>query len=134
MENNELILRYGCNPHQAPARIFSRTGSLPIKVLNGREEELADFGKLMHESWMLKRSLTQSITSEPIDEIYQAAMEAGASGGKLLGAGGGGFMLFFAKPEIQPKVRERLGNLLYVPFNFSDLGSQIVYYAPENNV
>ena len=104
-----------------------------INVLNGRQEGYTDFGKLLHESWLVKRSLTLHITSTFIDEIYDAAMEAGALGGKLLGAGGGGFMLFFVKPEIQHKVKKTLNRLLYVPFSFHDLGSQIIYYAPENN-
>ena len=104
-----------------------------IDVLNGRQEGYTNFGKLLHESWLIKRNLTPRITSQLIDEIYEAATEAGVLGGKLLGAGGGGFMLLFAKPEIQYKVKEKLNKLLYVPFSFHDLGSQIVYYAPENN-
>ena len=104
-----------------------------VKILNGSQDGYDDFGRLLHESWMVKRSLTPRITSPHIDEIYESAREAGALGGKLLGAGGGGFMLFFAKPEIQPKIREKLNKVLYVPFKFHDLGSQIVYYAPEQN-
>lgn len=104
-----------------------------VEILNGNQNGYADFGKLLHESWMVKRSLTERVSSPEIDEIYQAAREAGALGGKLLGAGGGGFMLFFARPDIQSKIREKLNKLLYVPFNFHDLGSQIVYYAPEQN-
>jgi len=104
-----------------------------ISVLNGRQEEYKNFGKLLHESWLIKRKLTPRITNQFIDEIYEAAIEAGASGGKLLGAGNGGFILFFVKPELHHKVKERLNKLLYVPFSFHDLGSQIVYYAPENN-
>lgn len=104
-----------------------------VEVLNGSQNGYTDFGKLLHESWTIKRSLTEQVSSPVIDEIYQAAMEAGALGGKLLGAGGGGFMLLFAKPETQPKIKEKLNKLLYVPFNFHDLGSQIVYYAPEQN-
>ena len=104
-----------------------------IEILYGRPEDYADFGRLLHDSWMLKRGLTTSITNPAIDEIYQAARDAGALGGKLLGAGGGGFMLFFVPPERRQKVRDRLAKLLYVPFAFHDLGSQIVYYAPEEN-
>ena len=104
-----------------------------IATLSGIDDRIIDFGKLLHESWMLKRSLTQQITNASIDEIYDAGMESGALGGKLLGAGGGGFMLFFVKPELQQNVREKLNKLLYVPFNFHDLGSQIIYYAPEKN-
>jgi D-glycero-alpha-D-manno-heptose-7-phosphate kinase len=104
-----------------------------VAILNGNQSGYVDFGKLLHESWMVKRSLTERISSPEIDEIYQAAREAGALGGKLLGAGGGGFMLFFARPDIQSKIMAKLNKLLYVPFNFHDLGSQIVYYAPEQN-
>jgi len=104
-----------------------------VNILNGGEDGYADFGKLLHEAWMLKRSLTPQISNSHIDEIYDAARAAGATGGKLLGAGGGGFMLLFATPQAQPRIKERLSKLLHVPFNFHDLGSQIVYYAPEQN-
>jgi len=104
-----------------------------VNVLNGSQDGYDDFGKLLDESWKLKRSLTERITSPLINEIYDTAREAGALGGKLLGAGGGGFMLLFARPEIQQRIREKLNKLLYVPFNFHDLGSQIIYYAPEQN-
>ena len=104
-----------------------------INILNGSEGTLMDFGKLLHETWKLKHSLTQSITTPFVDEVYEAGLEAGASGGKLLGAGGGGFILFFVKPELQHNVKEKLKKLLYVPFKFENLGSQIIYYAPEDN-
>jgi D-glycero-alpha-D-manno-heptose-7-phosphate kinase len=104
-----------------------------INTLNGSQDKLMDFGKLLHETWKIKRSLTQHITNTAIDEIYEAGMESGAVGGKLLGAGGGGFILFFVKPELQQNVKEKLRKLLYVPFKFHNLGSQIVYYAPEEN-
>jgi D-glycero-alpha-D-manno-heptose-7-phosphate kinase len=102
-----------------------------LDTLNGSQDRLTDFGKLLHESWKIKRSLTAHITNSWIDEVYEAGIEAGAIGGKLLGAGGGGFMLFFVTPELQHNVKEKLGKLLYVPFRFHDLGSQIIYYAPE---
>ena len=92
--------------------------------------DLADFGVLLHESWKLKKSLTAKISSPVIDDIYQTARRAGAVGGKLLGAGGGGFLLLFVKPEDQPMVREALRNLLQVPFSFETLGSQIIFYQP----
>ena len=104
-----------------------------VKVLNSHQDNYDYFGKLLHETWQLKRGLTPRITNSLIDEIYEAARGAGALGGKLLGAGGGGFILLFAQPEIQQKIKEKLNRLLYVPFNFHDLGSQIVYYAPEQN-
>lgn len=102
-----------------------------ITILNGMDDRISDFGKLLHESWLLKRSLTPQISSASLDEIYQAGIDSGAEGGKLLGAGGGGFMLFFVRPELHQNVREKLNKLLYVPFNFHNLGSQIIYYAPE---
>ena len=101
-----------------------------ISILN-RSGDLTDFGKILHESWTLKRSLTDKISTSQIDEIYEAAREAGAVGGKLLGAGGGGFMLLFARPEDQPSIRGRLRQLLQVPFRFEAHGSQIVVYEPN---
>lgn len=104
-----------------------------IGILNGGDSDISDFGKLLHESWTLKRSLTDKISTPQVDAIYSDALEAGALGGKLLGAGGGGFILFFVEPEKQQAVKEKLKNLLYVPFRFESLGSQIIYYVPENN-
>lgn len=104
-----------------------------VNTLNSSQDRLVDFGKLLDETWQIKRSLTPRITNSFIDEVYEAAIEAGTEGGKLLGAGGGGFMLFFVKPELQNRVKERLKKLLYVPFKFEGLGSQIIYYAPEEN-
>jgi D-glycero-alpha-D-manno-heptose-7-phosphate kinase len=107
-----------------------------ISVLNSNSSnssDIADFGRLLHEAWMIKRSLTNKITTPLIDNIYETAIKAGALGGKLLGAGGGGFILFFVAPKDQPKVKEELKNLLYVPFKFENLGSQIIYYAPGDN-
>ena len=104
-----------------------------IDILNSSDSDITDFGRLLHESWMIKRSLTDKISTSQVDKIYETAMQAGALGGKLLGAGGGGFILFFVEPKFQPMVKEKLKNLLYVPFKFEDLGSQIIYYAPANN-
>ena len=104
-----------------------------VEIISGNQDGYDDFGKLLHETWQLKRSLTERISNPQVDEIYQTAIGAGALGGKLLGAGGGGFMLLFARPEVQPEIRKKLSKLLYVPFTFHDMGSQIVYYAPEQN-
>ena len=101
-----------------------------VSVLAG-DRDLAEFGELLHEAWMVKRSLTSKITTPMIDDIYEAARRAGASGGKLLGAGGGGFMLFFAKPEAHAHIKAALPGLLQVPFRFEGLGSQIVFYQQE---
>jgi D-glycero-alpha-D-manno-heptose-7-phosphate kinase len=99
-------------------------------VTNGNRE-LDEFGRLLHESWEIKRTLTQKISNSNIDEIYQAGLSAGALGGKLLGAGGGGFMLFYVPPERREALRSRLKKLLCVPFNFSNRGSHVVVYEPE---
>lgn len=101
-----------------------------INILHGNR--IKDFGKLLHESWKLKRSLSQKITTPHIDDIYNIARKAGVIGGKLLGAGGGGFMLFFADPGKQERIKDKLRNLLWVPFGFDSLGSQIIFYQPNS--
>lgn len=93
--------------------------------------DIRDFGRLLHESWLLKQSIAKEIAPEPITKIYSRAMEAGAIGGKLLGAGGGGFMLIFADPEKQPAVLNALHDLLLVPFNFEKHGSQIIFHDQD---
>jgi D-glycero-alpha-D-manno-heptose-7-phosphate kinase len=100
-------------------------------IVGDSRRSLDDFGRLLHEGWQLKRSLTSKITTPEIDEIYQAGRDAGALGGKLLGAGGGGFMLFFVPPERRQELQQRLKKLLCVPFSFSQKGSQVVVYEPE---
>jgi D-glycero-alpha-D-manno-heptose-7-phosphate kinase len=92
---------------------------------------IADFGKMLHESWKLKRTLTHNITNSGIDAIYDAGLRAGAAGGKLLGAGGGGFMLFFVPPEKRAALRTALQKLLCIPFATSSRGSHVVVYEPE---
>lgn len=101
-----------------------------IKILTSNSD-IKDFGRLLHESWMMKRQIAAGISPAFIDTIYSAGLEAGALGGKLLGAGGGGFILFFVEPELQPQVCNALKNLLLVPFKFENSGSQIIFY--ENN-
>ncbi|VVC76470.1 D-glycero-alpha-D-manno-heptose 7-phosphate kinase [Aquicella siphonis] len=86
------------------------------------------FGELLHEAWMLKRQLSSKIAPAYVDEIYAKARAAGAVGGKLLGAGGGGFMLFFVDPERKLDVCDALEELLLVPFEFESSGSQIIFY------
>lgn len=96
------------------------------------EADLSQFGELLHETWMLKRQISHKIATTFIDTLYTKAREAGAIGGKLLGAGGGGFMLFFVKPDDKPKVCEALKDLLLVPFDFESSGSQIIFYEQLN--
>jgi len=98
-------------------------------ILGSPSQPLDQLGQLLHEGWMLKRELSPAVSNGKIDELYEAAMSAGALGGKLLGAGGGGFLLVYAPPEAQPRVRERLKNLIAVNFRF-DGGSKIVVYEP----
>jgi D-glycero-alpha-D-manno-heptose-7-phosphate kinase len=112
------------------AAMYDLVGEAENIVVNG-SRPLGEFGHLLHESWKIKRSLTQKISSPEIDEIYEAGLNAGAIGGKLLGAGGGGFMLFFVPPEKRAALRERLKKLLCVPFSFSTKGSDVVVYEPE---
>jgi D-glycero-alpha-D-manno-heptose-7-phosphate kinase len=101
------------------------------EIIANPARSLDEFGRLLHHSWQIKRTLTQKISNPIIDEIYEAGLSAGALGGKLLGAGGGGFMLFFVPPERREALRMRLKKLLCVPFTFSNRGSHVVVYEPE---
>ena len=101
-----------------------------VRILQS-QEELDGFGRLLHEGWKLKRSLTDKISTPLIDEIYEAAYRAGALGGKILGAGGGGFLLLFVRPEQQPQVQQVLKDLLRVPVQFENSGSRIIFYEPD---
>ena len=101
------------------------------KVLHSNAD-LAEFGRLLHESWQIKRTLSGRISTTQVDEMYARARTAGAIGGKLLGAGGGGFMLLFARPEHHEQVRKALAGYLHVPFRFEFLGSQIIFYDRIN--
>lgn len=99
-----------------------------VKILNCDISNLHDFGKLLGETWKLKKKLSDKVSTSYIDEIYETGINAGALGGKILGAGGGGFILFFVPEEKKIKIKETFKNLLYIPFEFEDMGSQIIYY------
>lgn len=101
-------------------------------LVSGRD--LAELGRLLHDAWRAKQSLSASITNGRIDELYAEARRAGALGGKIVGAGGGGFMLFFVPPNAQSLVRERLRRLIYVPFKFDFGGSQVIFFDPEEDL
>ena len=103
-------------------------------VLVDQSSDLDEFGRLLHHTWELKRGIASGISTDSIDGMYQKAMQAGALGGKLLGAGGGGFLLFYVAPEQQQAVREALSDLMYIPFRFENGGTSIVHYAPETFV
>ena len=106
--------------------------SQALEILNGND--LLRFGKLLDESWKIKRTLSDKISTTHIDDLYAAAISAGAIGGKLLGAGGGGFVLLFVEPGKKQKVRECLKDLLEVPIRFENLGSQIIVYQPNTGI
>ena len=100
------------------------------KILTGNGD-LSDFGRLLDHTWRLKRGITNKISTNSIDSLYSLALDSGALGGKLLGAGGGGFLLFYVEDEYKNSVRKALSNLMEVPFNFENSGTNILYYAPE---
>jgi D-glycero-alpha-D-manno-heptose-7-phosphate kinase len=102
-----------------------------VKILQDAKEPIDHFGDLLREAWIYKRSLSSTVSSKFIDELYETALSAGATGGKILGAGGGGFFLIFARPACQPAVREALKTLTYVPVRFESDGSQVVFYQPD---
>jgi len=95
-------------------------------------KDLNAFGELLHQAWEAKRSLESSISSSQIDDYYNRAIRAGALGGKLLGAGGGGFLLFFCEPHLQENLRAELAELVHVPFQFERQGSKIVYVSDDS--
>jgi D-glycero-alpha-D-manno-heptose-7-phosphate kinase len=100
-------------------------------VLESKHGDLDEFGRLLHHTWLLKRGINSQVSTSELDLIYERARRAGALGGKLLGAGGGGFFVFYVPKEQQPAVRAALHDLLYVPFEFEDGGSRILHYKPE---
>lgn len=104
------------------------------RILTDKHSDLDDFGRLLHETWKLKRQTGNKISTGDIDSLYERAMNAGALGGKLLGAGGGGFLLFYVPEENQKFLAESLSELLLVPFEFENNGTDIIYYDPENYV
>ncbi len=100
------------------------------KTITSPNRNLNEFGTLMNETWELKKKLSNKITKPEIEEMYETAIRNGAIGGKLCGAGGGGFMVLYVEPQNQPKVKEALKDYLYVPFNFDFNGSKIIVYKP----
>ena len=101
------------------------------KIIASGKDDFVDFGRLLNETWQLKRKLSSKITTRDIDDIYETAVKSGAVGGKLCGAGGGGFIVFYVEPENQKKVKEALSNFLHVPFKFDFSGSEIMVYKPN---
>ena len=96
------------------------------------ECDINEFGKLLDYTWKLKRGITSIISNDSIDEMYNRAMKAGALGGKLLGAGGGGFILLYVEKDKQENVKNALADLLYIPFEFENDGTKVIYYQSED--
>ena len=110
------------------SQIMSQVDTAQKILING---ELDDFGRLLHEAWVLKRGINSAVSTNAIDNYYNIARNAGALGGKLLGAGGGGFLLLYVTKDKQQSVREKLSDLKEIPFKFENGGSKILYYAAE---
>ncbi|BEV17729.1 kinase [Herbaspirillum sp. DW155] len=121
------------NLHQRQAQLHRMREMVDeaIAILQSETIAIDEIGKLLHESWLCKRALSDKVSTSEIDHLYQEAIKAGAIGGKIMGAGGGGFLMLFAKPENHDAVRKRLSHLIHVPFKFDEGGSRIVMYQPN---
>lgn len=104
------------------------------KVLTNTEQNLDEFGRLLDHTWKLKRQTGTAVSTDSIDDLYAKGIAAGALGGKLLGAGGGGFLIFYVQPEYQEQVRLAMSDLLYIPFKFENSGTRVIHYTPEDYV
>ena len=104
------------------------------KILTDKNTSLDEFGKLLDYTWKLKRGISSGISTGSIDEQYEKAIKAGALGGKLLGAGGGGFLLFYVHKDKQNSVKKALDGQLYVPFKFENDGTKVIYFEPEEYI
>jgi D-glycero-alpha-D-manno-heptose-7-phosphate kinase len=122
----------GIEDRKRQLRIMKELVEESLSILSS-EQDLSGFGELLHEAWQAKRSLSASVSNTYIDEIYDQALSAGAIGGKLTGAGGGGFLLVFVPLDRQHEVRERLNQLIYVPFQFEFSGTQIIFCDREED-
>lgn len=104
------------------------------RVLTDKKADLDDFGRLLDHTWRLKRQTGSAVSTNSIDGLYTKGIEAGALGGKLLGAGGGGFLVFYVQPEKQKAVKEAMKDLMYIPFEFENGGTRVIHYTPETYV
>lgn len=102
------------------------------EILVNSDRDLDDFGRLLDVTWKLKRQTGGSVSTNSIDKLYEQGIEAGALGGKLLGAGGGGFLVFYVQPEKQEAVKKAMSHLMYIPFKFENEGTRVIHYSPEN--
>ena len=102
------------------------------RILVEKEKDLDEFGRLLDITWNLKRKTGTTVSTNSIDHLYARGIAAGALGGKLLGAGGGGFLVFYVQPERQEAVKTAMKDLMYIPFCFEDGGTQVIHYTPES--
>ena len=100
-------------------------------ILTDENRDLDDFGRLLDTTWRLKKGTGTSVSTNSIDDLYERGIAAGALGGKLLGAGGGGFLLFYVQPEKRNDVKKAMRDLMYIPFNFEEGGTRVIHYSPE---
>lgn len=101
------------------------------KILTDRNQSLDEFGRLLDHTWKLKRQTGAAVSTDSIDGLYAKGVEAGAIGGKLLGAGGGGFLVFYVEPDKQKSVQSAMKDLMHIPFEFEDGGTRVIHYTPE---
>ena len=149
LEGNLLMVFVG-GEHSANAILKSQSAAISdlkkfetqkemVKLAYNLRESLEnnnldDFGRILHENWLLKKSLTSGISTGLVDEIYNKGMESGALGGKLLGAGGAGFILFYCPKERQQEFRDRMGDITELNFRFDNYGSKIIYVGEKVNI
>ena len=122
----------GIDDRKRQLRIMRDLVEEGISILNSNDDINA-FGELLNEAWQAKRSLSKHVSNVEVDDLYSRAQSAGAIGGKLTGAGGGGFLLLFAEPERHEQIKRELDTLIHVPFNFEFTGSQIIFYDQEQD-
>lgn len=104
------------------------------QILTDKAADLDDFGRLLDHTWRLKRQIGAAVSTEGIDTLYEKGIQAGALGGKLLGAGGGGFLVFYVQPEKQEAVKRAMRELMHIPFEFENGGTRVIHYTPENYI
>jgi len=102
------------------------------RILTNKKVDLDEFGRLLDHTWRLKRQIGSAVSTNRIDEVYEKGIQAGALGGKLLGAGGGGFFVFYVQPEKQQVVKQAMKDLMYIPFEFENGGTKVIHYTPES--
>jgi D-glycero-alpha-D-manno-heptose-7-phosphate kinase len=102
------------------------------RVLTNKNVDLDEFGRLLDYTWSLKKQTGAAVTTDIIDKLYETGIQAGALGGKLLGAGGGGFLVFYVQPEKQQAVKDAMKDYMYIPFEFEEGGTRVIHYTPES--